>query len=205
MNIEDDIARLEMGIKALKVQYDQYFAGALAKQPLELQEDLRRLIRKYGNSPIRRLAERFHFNTLVSRFTSLSELWAKQLRAREEGRPFPGVVLPTRPDEEQSAAETSAAGAEGDNGSVVLHQQLLESTDGNGDVLRSFYDKFLEIRRSHGQPADQISFANFQRQILRKSEAVKNRSSCEAVRLRLTLVDDRVQLKATPVRKRKES
>ena len=198
MNIEDDIVRLERGIRVLKIQYDQYFAGALARQPLDLRGEMETLIRKYSNAPIRRLAERFHFNTLVSRFNSLAELYENKLRAKEEGRPFPGLPVPR--SEEEEGEERQVAAQDG-NGSRVLHQQLLRGP-GDGASLRDFYDKFLEVRRSQGHPA-QISFSSFERQILRKSEAVKNRASCDAVRLRLTLVGDRVQLKAVPVRRRK--
>lgn len=195
MNIADDIHRLERGIKALKIQYDQYFAGALPRQPLELKADVERLIRKYSGAPIRRLAERFHFNTLVSRFNSLTELYEGRLRAREEGRSQPGLALAGRGRDRRRRP--------GD-GPRVLHQQLLRSSDRSEGSLRDFYDRFLEIRRSHGQPADGISFDNFERQILRKSEVVRTRASCDAVRLRLTLEGDRVHLRAIPVRRRNE-
>jgi hypothetical protein len=201
MNIGEDIDRLERDLRALKIQYDQFFAGALAKQPFELRAEVEHLIRKYSNASIRRLAERFHFNTLVSRFNSLSELWGRQLRAREEGRPLPGVPA-DRADGEDSP--DPAAAAQAGDGAVVLYQQVIRGPGEDRDALRAFYDRFLDLRRSFGQPIGGITFASFSRQILQKSEAVKNRTACDAVRLRLTLEGQRLQLKAVPVRRRKE-
>ena len=195
MNVSDDIERLDRGIRALKVQYDQYLAGALATPPLELQDELERLVKKYSNAPIRRLAERFHFNTLVSRFNSYTELWGKLVRAREEGRDQATMA----------AALGEAAAADGGSNrqaSSLLYQQMLEGTDDRAQ-LRPIYERYLEARRTQGQGGE-ISFANFSKQILRKSEAVKNRAECDAIRLRLTLDGDRVLLKALPVRRRKD-
>jgi hypothetical protein len=91
--LENDLARLEAGIKRLKVQYDMFFAGSIPKQPFELRSEIEKIIRHHSRSPIRNYAHRFHFNSLVSRFNSLSELWAKTLRALEEGdRPAPAVA-----------------------------------------------------------------------------------------------------------------
>ena len=84
-SIEADIHRLEIGIRQLKMQYDMFFAGSLPREPFELRSELESLIRRNSNATIGKYAHRFHFNTLVSRFNTLSELWCKTLRAREEG------------------------------------------------------------------------------------------------------------------------
>ena len=92
-SIEADIARLETRLRELKIQYDMFFNGALPREPFELRADVERLIRRHSGSPIRKYAQRFHFNSLVSRFNSLSELWSKTIRTLEEGdRPAPGSV-----------------------------------------------------------------------------------------------------------------
>jgi len=83
--LEADIGRLEAGIRQLKIQYDMFFAGSIPKQPLELRAEIERLIKRYSNASIRKYSARFHFNSLVSRFNSMSELWAKTIRTLEEG------------------------------------------------------------------------------------------------------------------------
>ena len=90
--IEDDIAKLVVGLKQLKVQYDMFFNGALPRQPLEMRSNINRIIRRYENAHIQQYHHRFHFNTLVGRYNSLSELWSKTLRNREQGDRRPTQV-----------------------------------------------------------------------------------------------------------------
>ena len=83
--LDADLARLQSGIRQLKIQYDMFFAGSIPRQPFELRGEIEKIIRRYSSTPIQKYAPRFHFNSLVSRFNSLSELWAKTIRALEEG------------------------------------------------------------------------------------------------------------------------
>ena len=54
---------------------------------------LEKIIKRHMNSTMQKYAQRFHFNSLVSRFNSLSELWGKTMRSREEGdRPAPAMA-----------------------------------------------------------------------------------------------------------------
>lgn len=193
MDLESDIERLDQGIRLLKVQYDQYFAGSLPKQPLELRGEIEKIIRRYANTPISKLEQRFHFNSLVSRFNTFSELWSKHLRAKEEGRPLPGVPL-LPPDAEPEAPPPPAR--------AVLVQRVLRGDAPDPAAVRDLYESYLEARRQRGEPVAAMSFAHFSRQVLQKAEAVRNRTDCDAVRLRLAVDGDRLTLKAVPVHRR---
>jgi len=201
MDLEEDIGRLEQGLRLLKVQYDQYFAGALPKQPLELRTEIERIIRQYATSEIPSLQQRFHLSTLVSRFNTFSELWAKHLRAKEEGRPIPGTVVPAL------RAAIQQASAEPDPSEVrpaILAQRVLQGEDPDSLVVRDLYDDYVEARRGRPEVSGSVSFAQFSRQVIQKAAAVKNRTACDAVRLRLAVEGDRLTLTAIPVRRRKD-
>jgi hypothetical protein len=195
MDLEPDIERLSQGIRLLKVQYDQYFAGALAKQPLELRGELEEIIRRYANAPLSKLHQRFHFNSLVSSFNAYSELWAKQLRAREEGRQLPGTPAAARAEDPESPPRTDPS---------WLAQRVLRGADPDVAAIRELYESYLEARRDHVAPRDAISFPHFSRQVQRTAEAVRNRTECDAVRLRLAFDGQRLSLRAAPVRYRKD-
>jgi len=213
MSSQGDIEKLEHAIRLLKVQYDQYFAGVLNLPPYELRGEVERLIRQYNNTPFDKSSLRFYFNSLVTRFNTFSELWAKCLRLREEGRAMPGFPAIQAP---RAAAPTSlaqiAARQAGGNGKgsgsrdmAALAQTVVGGPDWDADSLRPLYHKYLEALRDHGKVAGDLSFDNFSRQIVRKADAVKNRSSCDAVRLRLTIDEGRVQFKTRPLRRRKKT
>ena len=213
MSSQGDIEQLEQAIRLLKVQYDQYFAGVLNLPPYELRGEVERLIRQYSNHPFEKSSLRFYFNSLVTRFNTFSELWAKCLRLREEGRAVPGYpAVQARQAPVRSSLGQIAARQAGRNGNGSRHrdqpsplQTVVGGPDWDADSLRPLYHKYLEALREHGKNSEDVSFANFSRQIVRKADAVKNRSSCDAVRLRLTIEEGRVLFKARPLRRRKKT
>ena len=179
----------------------------------ELRSEVERLIRQYNNTAIEKSSLRFYLNSLVTRFNTFSELWAKCLRLREEGRAMPGYpAIQARPAPVRSSLGQIAARQAGRNGNGSRHrdqpsplQTVVGGPDWDADSLRPLYHKYLEALREHGKDTEDVSFANFSRQIVRKADAVKNRSSCDAVRLRLTIEEGRVLFKARPLRRRKKT
>jgi len=201
MDLETDIERLEQGIRLLKVQYDQYFAGSLPKQPLELRAEVERILRHYTNNPVPSLQHRFHLSTLASRFNTFAELWTKHLRAKEEGRPLPGTVVPVvRAVVQEATPEAEPAASR----PAILAQRLLSGEDPDPAAVRDLYDDYLVAKRGRTELTGTVSFNQFSRQVLQKAEAVKNRTACDAVRLRLAVDGDRLTLTAVPVRRRKD-
>lgn len=180
--IEDDLARLEAAIRQLKVQYDMFFAGSLSRQPLELRSEIERVIRRYSRSPIRKYSDRFHFNALVSRFNSYSELWAKTLRALEEG----DRSAPAHHDHPPSEA--------------VLASCLVSDPERDRDGLRALHAKFVEARGLSGDNGGTVSFEAFVRGVASQTSRLRERAGCEKVELRVVVSDQKVQLKARPGR-----
>ena len=141
--IEADIRKLETGLRQLKIQYDMFFNGALKVQPLELRHQLERIIKRYRNASMSKYATRFHFNTLVSRFNSLTELWGKTLRSIEEG----GLRNPAAMNQFHLRERLLARcriddPTRNDAAMRVLYQRFQEAREREGKKTPS-YDKFL--------------------------------------------------------------
>lgn len=184
--IEADLARLEVGIRQLKVQYDMFLNGALAKEPLELRVELDAIIRRHANTSIRKYAHRFHLNTLVSRYNSLLELWGKTLRTREEGdRPNPRIV------EQRAGARDPER---------VLESHRVRSVEASDRGLRRLHDSFNTARQRVDPDARPIRFEAFVQGVGRESSRIRERHGCEGVELRVVMTESGVQLKARPAR-----
>ena len=181
--LDAELGRLESGIRQLKIQYDMFFAGSIPKQPLELRGELERIIRRHSATPIRRYASRFHFNALVSRFNSLSELWAKTLRGLEEGdRPAPAV-----------------ADRAGTSEQIVARCMLAES-DNERDLLKLLHGRLLEARKKAGEAPGKVSFESFALTISAQARKMREKTGCAKVDLRVIVVDHKVMVKARPGR-----
>jgi hypothetical protein len=82
--IDQQLARLEDDIRKLKVDFDIYFNGGSKRPPLEARARLESYIKRVADNRNLTYAQRYLFNTLVSRFTSYRELWRRTLKAKGE-------------------------------------------------------------------------------------------------------------------------
>ena len=180
--LDADIARLESGLRQLKIQYDMFFAGSIPKQPHELRTEIERLIKRYANAPIRKYASRFHFNSLVSRYNALSELWSKTLRSLEEGdRPAPAVA-----DRHGAGEQIVARCTVADPGDDKAHLKLLHA-------------RLLEARKKSGE-GGKLSFDTFLKSVSAQAGKLREKTGCGKVELRVIVQDRKVLVKARPGR-----
>jgi len=180
-NIEADLHRIEVGIRQLKVQYDMFFAGALKREPFELRAEIDRILKRNANSPIQKYAQRFHLNTLISRFNSLSELWGKTIRSREEGdRPAPAMTDRDGPRER-----------------LVARCRFQDASTNQADLQR-LYTRFVETRRRLDAGKRVVSFEKFALGVSNQSQRLQKQSGCAEIELRVVVTDHKVLVKARP-------
>ena len=179
-SIEEDIQRLEMGIRQLRIQYEMFFAGGLKREPIQLRGAVVRIIKRYLETPIRKYQHRFHFNALVARYNIMSEHWGRRLRTREEGERLPAGAL-SAPTEELVS--------------------LCKISDPNVDksALQQLHKSFQAARKKSGE--GQLSFDKFLRGVGAQAQKIKEKAGCEQVELRVVVKDDKVELRARAARK----
>lgn len=180
---EEDLAPLEAGLRQLKIEYDMFFAGATPKPPIELRASIERTIKRYSQTSFRHYATRFRFNSIVSKFNSLSELWAKMLRNVEEGdRPAPAV------------ADRAGAGAR------VMATCRVKDPSREHESLRHLHARYLELRKKLGSADGKLSFESFVAGVANQAKKLREKAGCREVELRLVVEDRKVHLKARPGR-----
>lgn len=82
IELDQQLSRLEDDIRKLKIDFDIYFNGAVKRAPLEARARLESRLKRIADNRNLTFAQRYYFNTLVSRFTSYRELWRRTLKAR---------------------------------------------------------------------------------------------------------------------------
>lgn len=82
--LDQQLLRLEDDIRKLKIDFDIYFNGASKRPPLEARARLDSMIKRVSDNRNLTYAQRYYFNTLVSRFTSYRELWRRSLKIKGE-------------------------------------------------------------------------------------------------------------------------
>jgi len=94
---EQELQRLEVDLKRLEADYTKFFAGRLPRPPLATRSRVQALVTQYDRRHIQNTSERFRFATIQARFASLTDLWDRVLRAREDGRAGGPLAQPRTP------------------------------------------------------------------------------------------------------------
>ena len=84
-----ELQRLEVDLKRLEAEYNVFFPSQLPQPPLETRSRVQALVTQYDRRRIDNTGERFRFATIQARFASLTDLWDRGLRGREDGRAGP--------------------------------------------------------------------------------------------------------------------
>jgi hypothetical protein len=172
--VAEDIQGLEIEIRRLKIEYDRYFIGARKKEPVQLLWNIKKVIKRYSETPFRQYQHRFQYNTLVGRFNVLSERWSRRIRTLEEG-PRP---LPKRPSEKK-----------------VIATRLLEKTP-DADNLREMYATYVAARKATHDGGHPPSFEVFVVGISKQVEKLQNEAGCAEIELRVVQQNLKVQVRA---------
>ena len=86
LTVEEQLSHLEDDIRRLKIEFDIYFNGAAKRPPYDTKNRVDTIIRRLGDDRTLTYAQRFHYNSLASRYTAFRDLWRRTLQGREEGR-----------------------------------------------------------------------------------------------------------------------
>jgi hypothetical protein len=172
---EREMQHLESEIKRLEAEYNMFFAGRLPRLPWETRSRVEALIKRYDREPMTNTAQRFRFGSLQAKFQSFVDLWEKQLKAREEGRPLPGqarrrsvaavVPAPAPPPMVEGAFGAAAAAAraeakaEAKKDRDLLHEARIKDPLKEVDRLKELHKQLSDARAKTGEA--QIPFDRF--------------------------------------------
>lgn len=195
------LRELEAEIKRLEVEYNLFFAGRLAKLPWDTRARVEGLVKRYDRMHIQNTAERFRFQGLQSRFSAFCELWERNLKSREGGRPAPrggAIYRPSPPPSSDGGAPASpsASRAAGEREAaprpaiMSLRDPLTES-----DKVKSLHEQLNAARRQAGEV--DVPFERFQEVV--RAQVSKLGSDGTEVTFKVSVKDGRVAFTAKPV------
>ena len=184
---------LEAELKRLEAEYNMYFSGRLPKPPSETRGRVESIVKQLDRTYIKNYGDRFRFATLQSRFATLSDLWDRGLRAREEGRP--GPFAHKRP------AAPAAPAAPKKPEDRILRVAAFRDPSKEMDKLHELYDSVVEARRAIGE--EPVPFHRFADLV--KSQVKKLKTPGTEVAFRVAVKDGKVTFTAKAMKSKKAS
>ncbi len=176
---DESIQKLEVGLRQLKVLYDQFFAGALDREPLHVRHQLEKIMNRMNANPPDKLAMRFRYNSVLGRFNSYAELWNKMLRNSEEGG-------------RRSVAATDRWGFK----ERLLTRCVVNHGKSDDRDLRRLHRRYVEARERHGQKG--VPFEKFARGIGLQARRLRKEHECAQIEVRVIERGDDVEIRARP-------
>ena len=187
---DEDLERLEKGIRLLKAQYSRYFVGSADRPPRELQATLAAIIHRQsaaGATTGRRTADHFRFNSVVSNFHVMTEMWNRNVRAAEEGRG--GAVTARR-----GKATTTAPAPAGEREVFRAHLSAADSHP-RDKRWQSLYSSYLQAAQDATGKAPSLSYQRFYERLHERVCRYAEQTGRAELTCRVVVVDNRPILK----------
>jgi len=177
--VEEQLTRVEEDIRRLKIEFDIYFNGAAKRPPYDTKLRVESHLKRLGDDRALSFAQRYHFNSLATRYASFREMWRRTLQDREEGRGAIGSRAPIREPSQFVRSEFSCTD--------VRHEIR---------TVKSVYDALMEAKRSCGEGARDLTFSKFHRLVMERTNALKEQYGCDRVTFSVDVDNGHVSFKA---------
>ncbi len=178
-SIDEELSKIEDGIRRLKIEYEAYFNGGSPRPPNDLVFRVETSMKRLTEGTHMSFAQRFRYNQLVQKYAVNNDLWRRKLKDREEGR---------------GRFATSRREAAASPGGPVLvtcadpeHEQ--EKVD---QLLKAVVD----ARREVGARVDDLDPQSFKKFLGEKTRQVQKSLGCEKVQFSVSVEKGKVKFKA---------
>lgn len=189
--LEQELIEISTRVERLRVHYQAYFLGMEKRPPLQLRDQLERLIRVTPLNESRKAVHKFRFQAAVQRYRIMAVYWDRIMRDLEEGRTTREKI---RRDAGYHVRKTGADGAL-EPGLEVL----LPPPPEDKDPMISLFRDFLEARKSVGMPIDGITEQAFRNSIEKQRAAQVEKLNVPDVTFSVAVRNGKVVLLARPV------
>lgn len=189
MGDREEIDILDGKIARLKVEYEQYFARVLKREPAKLRDEVDRTILVYSNKLINNTSLKFKLNAIVAKYNSYKHYWTRVLRAIEEGtyvRKAEGA--PDGPIAKE-AAKTQPA---------TERKTPAPKRPDEDNGVSEIYAKYIEARKQCNEPVEGITVEGLKKTIDQYRKKVEEQYKTSNVDLKVSIKDGHAKLSITP-------
>jgi len=186
---------LEQALFVLKIQYEKYFNGIEAMEPVRYRENTQRLVRMMLRESISNTRQRYRFQQLRARFNTIDLYLRRNLVQIERGTHPKFRFRADLKERNRVSAESRMEAARADTRSKADKARKEDA------AFRKIYDGFMEARKKCGQSTD-MEYAAVQRALRAQVKNIKSRYQCDRVSFRIEVEGGKAKLKALPKPKR---
>ncbi|MCL6481178.1 MAG: hypothetical protein K6U02_05575 [Firmicutes bacterium] len=193
---DDALSQLERDIRALKIEYEQYFGGGRARPPSDTEWRVEQTIKRFTERGAEMsYAQRFRFNNLTSTYAKYREVWRKRLKQKEEGFVPRHFGAAARAIEAERARTRQASASPPPQPDTVGVRIVCSDPDQEPEKIEQLYRALLEARQAAGEQAAPLHFENFARFVHAKTQQLRKTQGGTEVEYSIELEAGKVKLK----------
>jgi hypothetical protein len=208
-DFDRELQMLEVEVKRLEADYNQFFAGRLPRLPWDQRARVDAMMKKFDRMHIQNTGDRFRFQTIQSRWAAFAELWERQMKAQETGR-RPGrpvgrsVSLPGEPVRQapREVAQPSATPVHGQGPAPspatpeerIVAVASVADPRAQADRVQSLYEQLAQARKDAGEKP--VPYERFTELV--QAQVKKLGEGGREVAFRVAVKGGKVTLTATP-------
>ncbi|CAG1065421.1 hypothetical protein BAC1_01002 [uncultured bacterium] len=188
MGDREEIDILDSKVARLKVEYEQYFARVLKREPAKLRDEVDRTILAYSNKVINNTSLKFKLNALVAKYNAYKQYWTRVLRAIDDGTYVRKAEGAPEGPVAKGAAKPAPAPA-------VARAREKEDKDG---AITDIYSKYIEARKKCNEPVDGITVEALKKTIDQYRKKIEEQYKTSNVEFNVSIKDGHAKLSITP-------
>jgi hypothetical protein len=182
--LEEELTKMEERLHRLKVEYRVFFNGKRKKPPEDLRRSLEKLAKQLSERSGMTNAQRFRYNTLLTRYYTYGNLWRRSLQDMERGGGGLSKETPAQPD--VPSDETS---------SVVQFKISLSDPKTEQDKVRDLYNALCLIKKE-GSNKSTLPYQQFEKYMESRTHNFRNKYGCNRVAYSIALEGGKVRFTA---------
>jgi len=178
MTVEEELDKLELYIRQLKIEFDVFFNGASRQPPHDTQRRVEKLLKKFSEGTGFTFAHRFRYNGLAQRYAAFSSRWRQRIKSMEEGP-------------RQKAAKVRAP-------DITCREFQIEGTFSTNNLLEidELFLAFREAKQTCGEATENMEPETFRRFVRQKTDQLRRDFQCKQVEYSVRVHEGRAILKA---------
>lgn len=185
---DEEIEKLDDGLRRLKIEYDIFFSGNRKRPPDDLRSRVERIAQKLSEASDMTFSQRFRYTTLVTRFYVYRDLWRRTLQGKEQGRIRNHPPADSRPPKAPPPAVRAPSTFQ-----IAISDPTVEP-----EKVRKLYDSLVQMNPKGPGATPQLPFEKFSDYIVSRAAGIRTKYNCSIVEFSVTLDTESVRFTARP-------
>lgn len=174
---ERELEVLEEAIRRLNIEFDAFLYGTASKPPVESRKHVDQMFRRLSAVTLDAAADRYRFNTLQGRYTTMTERWERLQGEKEAGR-RPGLYGHFTPAS-HAPSPAPAPRPSGSSPPNAATAASVRTPEAGASEDRRLFEAYLGARRARGEAVDGSGFEKFAEGLARERSRLRERLGTE--------------------------